>query len=490
MAGIPQWLRLRTPERDTVLYPAISYPTYAMGATLAGCRAVPVPVDDRWRIRLDAIDPADADRALCLWVNTPGNPAGGLDDLGAAAAWGRERGVPVLSDECYAEFTWDGPPRTILEHGAEGVVAVHSLSKRSNFAGARAGFYAGDADLVRYLSEVRKHAGFMVPGPVQAAGAVAWGDDAHVVEQAARYHERLVVLVEALRASASTPRLPGGAFYLWVPAPDGDAWALARRLAAEGGALVSPGEFYGPAGAGHVRVAAVQPLEQIQLLAERLTPLTNAARRASAGPRRPVRSVHGRDCGHAADDAPVVRRTHPAGQAQGPGGAGARRRCCWWAGSCSASCWRSPAWSTWPSRSTTTSACRCRAAGRWSSPRPAPTTSTTSGRTSLVGDSYFSPSQLAIIGPGGAQLPIVVGRTTSTYEFGDHRGRSIGTFRADVAGHVPDPHPPARRRDPATSASSPPGRSRSPRTRRSGRWGSCWPGCSAAVPWCSRASCC
>ncbi len=270
VAGIPQWLRLRTPERDTVLYPAISYPTYAMGATLAGCRAVPVPVDDGWRIRLDAIHEADADRALCLWVNTPGNPAGGLDDLGAAAAWGRDRGVPVFSDECYAEFTWDGPPRTILEHGAGGVVAVHSLSKRSNFAGARAGFYAGDAELVGYLSEVRKHAGFMVPGPVQAAGAAAWADDSHVVEQAARYHERLVVLVDALGSVGLDARLPGGAFYLWVPAPGGDAWALARRLAAEGGALVSPGEFYGPAGAGHVRVAAVQPLDRIRLLAERL----------------------------------------------------------------------------------------------------------------------------------------------------------------------------------------------------------------------------
>ena len=96
---------------------------------------------------------------------------------------GREHGVPVLSDECYVEFTWDGPPRTILEHGPEGVLAVHSLSKRSNLAGVRAGVYAGDPELVRYLSEVRKHAGFMVPGPVQAAAVAAWGDDAHVDEQ-------------------------------------------------------------------------------------------------------------------------------------------------------------------------------------------------------------------------------------------------------------------------------------------------------------------
>lgn len=263
VAGLPHWLRLRQPERDTVLYPEISYPTYAMGATLAGARAVPVPVDDRWRIRLDAIDPADAARAICLWVNTPGNPAGGLDDLGAAAAWGRDRDVPVLSDECYAEFTWDGPPRTILAHGTSGVLAVHSLSKRSNLAGARVGFYAGDEDLVSYLSEVRKHAGFMVPGPVQAAGAVAWSDDVHVDEQRARYRARLELLVDRLVAAGVEAELPGGAFYLWVPAPEGDAWAFAELLARRAGLLVSPGEFYGPAGAGHVRIAAVQPLAAI-----------------------------------------------------------------------------------------------------------------------------------------------------------------------------------------------------------------------------------
>jgi len=270
VAGLPHWLRLRTPERDTVLYPAISYPTYAMGATLAGCRAVAVPVDEQWRIRLDAIEPADANRALCLWVNTPGNPAGALDDLGAAAAWGRHHAVPVISDECYAEFTWDGPPRSILQHGVEGVLAVHSLSKRSNFAGARIGFYAGDAGLVSYLSELRKHAGFMTPGPVQAAGAVAWADDDHVAEQRGRYRQRLDLLAEALTSFGLDVSPPGGAFYLWVPAPDGDAWALTGRLATGAGVLVSPGEFYGDAGAGHVRVAAVAPTDRIRTLVDRL----------------------------------------------------------------------------------------------------------------------------------------------------------------------------------------------------------------------------
>jgi succinyldiaminopimelate transaminase len=270
VAGVPHWLRLRDPSRDTVLYPSISYPTYAMGATFAGARAVAVPALPDGRLDLEAIENDDAARALCLWVNTPGNPTGALGDLAAEAAWGRAHGVPVLSDECYVEFTWRGPRRTILEHGTDGVLAVHSLSKRSNLAGARAGFYAGDAELVHYLGEVRKHAGFMVPGPVQAAAVAAWGDDAHVDEQCARYLARLERLAAVLTAAGVPAPVPDGAFYLWVPAPDGDAWALTRRLAADAGALVSPGEFYGPDGAGFVRVAVVQPDDRIELVARRL----------------------------------------------------------------------------------------------------------------------------------------------------------------------------------------------------------------------------
>jgi aspartate/methionine/tyrosine aminotransferase len=178
--------------------------------------------------------------------------------------------VPVLSDECYVEFTWDGPRHTILEHGTAGVLAVHSLSKRSNLAGARAGFYAGDPDLVHYLSEVRKHAGFMVPGPVQAAAIAAWADDEHVEAQRDRYRARLETMADALELVGVKAPLPAGAFYLWAPAPDGDAWGLARLLAERGGLLVSPGELYGPDGAGHVRVAVVQPDERLALVADRL----------------------------------------------------------------------------------------------------------------------------------------------------------------------------------------------------------------------------
>jgi succinyldiaminopimelate transaminase len=270
VATVPHYLRLRDPEKDTVLYPAVSYPTYAMGALLAGCRAVPVPVDDGWHVVLSAIDDGDARRAVCLWVNTPANPTGAVDDLGAAAAWGRAHGVPVFSDECYVEFTWAGPGHTILEHGVEGVVAVHSLSKRSNLAGLRAGFYAGDDELVGYLAEVRKHAGLMVPGPVQLGAGVALADDDHVEVQRDRYRERLDLLRAAFVAAEIEVPAPEGTFYLWVPAPHGDAWAFTERLAKEAGVLVSPGEFYGAAGSGHVRIAVVQPTARLELAARRI----------------------------------------------------------------------------------------------------------------------------------------------------------------------------------------------------------------------------
>ncbi|HET9690412.1 MAG TPA: pyridoxal phosphate-dependent aminotransferase [Acidimicrobiales bacterium] len=272
VATTPAWMAKRDPGRDTVLYPAVSYPTYAMGAELAGLRAVPVPLDAHWRLDLTAVADSDAERALLLWSNTPGNPAGGLDDLQAVAAWGRHRGIPVFSDECYCEFTWDGPPRSVLAGGSvEGVVALHSLSKRSNLAGLRVGWYSGDPEIVGYLGEVRKHAGLMVPGPAQAAAAAALTDRAHVDEQRQRYRSRLERLAEVLRAGMGLEvGLPAGGFYLWVAAPDGDAWALSAALADRAGVIASPGEFYGPAGGGHVRLAVVAPSERIEVVARRL----------------------------------------------------------------------------------------------------------------------------------------------------------------------------------------------------------------------------
>jgi aspartate/methionine/tyrosine aminotransferase len=204
-----------------------------------------------------------------LWVNSPSNPTGALDDLGAAAAWGRQHDVPVFSDECYVEFTWQRAGESIVQHGLDGVVALHSLSKRSNLAGVRVAFYAGDADIVNYLKEVRKHVGMMVPGPAQAAGVVALADDAHVETQREVYRRRLAHTAEILAkwSGVSVP-LPAGGFYLWFDS--GDGWAFAERLARDGGALVSPGDFYGAGGANNVRVAVVQPDEKIELLARRL----------------------------------------------------------------------------------------------------------------------------------------------------------------------------------------------------------------------------
>ena len=263
VASVPGYLHLRDPSRDTILYPIVSYPTYEMGATLAGLRAVPYA-------RLSDIDAADARRALALWVNSPGNPTGELGDLADAAAWGRARGIPVLSDECYAEFSWAAGPTTILRSGVDGVLAVHSLSKRDNFAGARIGFYAGDPELVSYLREVRKHAGLMPAGPVQQAAIVALDDDAHVDRQRERYARRLERLRDVLAACGYPASLPDGAFYLWVEVPSGDAWGAALDLARQAGIVVSPGEFYGPTGTDHIRVAAVQPDERIDLAARRV----------------------------------------------------------------------------------------------------------------------------------------------------------------------------------------------------------------------------
>jgi succinyldiaminopimelate transaminase len=279
VASLPRLLSLRDPSRDTVLYPAVSYPTYAMGAQLAGLRAVPVPVDDEWRLDLGAVDAADADRALLLWLNDPANPTGvsaTAAEMAASVAWARERGVVVASDECYAEFTYDdagspAPPVTALRSGADGVLAVHSLSKRSNMAGLRVGFVAGDPELVRYLGEMRKHAGLIVPSPVQAAAVAALGDDTHVDDQRARYAARRARLLPALESFGLVHDGGPSAFYLWLRAGAGETgWSIAARLAAVG-TLVAPGDLYGPAGEAHVRFAMTITDEQVDRTVERLT---------------------------------------------------------------------------------------------------------------------------------------------------------------------------------------------------------------------------
>jgi succinyldiaminopimelate transaminase len=273
VASLPHLLRLRNPRRDTVLYPAVSYPSYDMGAVLAGCRAVPVPLDADWHLDLDAIAEADAERALVLWMNEPGNPtssAAGASHFEKVAAWARARGIVVASDECYTEYAPE--PATILGSGVDGMLAVHSLSKRSNLAGMRVGFYAGDPELVAYLIETRKHAGLMAPVAMQAAAVAALGDDAHVAEQRERYAERRELAITALRAVGLVHGGGPCLFYLWLRREDGadDGWEIAAQLATAAGLLVAPGDLYGPAGADHVRLALVQPTDRFELAFDRL----------------------------------------------------------------------------------------------------------------------------------------------------------------------------------------------------------------------------
>ena len=284
---MPHWLRLRTPDRDTVLYPELAYPTYEMGALLAG-----VPCGARaGEARRHAWTSTRSPRgrrpgAVPVGRTAPANPTGQLDDLAAAAEWGRRHAVPVFSDECYAEFTWDGAGRA-----RSSSTATRAWWRSTRSRSARTAPACGSAstpatrELVNYLVELRRHAGFMVPGPIQHAAAVALEDDEHVDRQRAVYHERLRRFAAVLERVGIPAAMPAGAFYLWVPVParfagdevpleDGTvpspAFALARWLAAEGGVLVSPGDTYGPVGRGHVRVALVQPDERIDLVAARL----------------------------------------------------------------------------------------------------------------------------------------------------------------------------------------------------------------------------
>jgi succinyldiaminopimelate transaminase len=280
VASLPRMLSLRDPSRDTVLYPAAAYPTYEMGALLAGLRAVPVPVDDSWHLDLARVDPADAESALVLWCNDPSNPTGVAatpEQMRATVEWARTRGIIVASDECYAEFTYDdtgapAAPVTALSAGNDGVLAVHSLSKRSNMAGLRAGFVAGDAELVGYLGEMRKHGGLMTPAPVQAAAAAALGDDEHVHVQQLRYAARRAVALPALEARGLVHDGGPSTFYLWLRDADRtrDGWAITEDLASTG-LVVAPGDFYGDAGRDHVRVALTLTDDQVALVAERAT---------------------------------------------------------------------------------------------------------------------------------------------------------------------------------------------------------------------------
>jgi succinyldiaminopimelate transaminase len=250
---------------DTVVIPSVCYPTYEVGARLAG--ATVVRSDS-----LTALGPTP--RVRLIWVNSPGNPHGRVlpeAHLAKVVDWARERGAVVASDECYLELGWETEPVSTLSLGSvDGVLAVHSLSKRTNLAGYRAGFVAGDPALIGELLAVRKHAGMMVPAPVQAAMIAALGDTAHVAEQRERYAQRRDRLRPALLAAGFTIDHSEAGLYLWVTRGM-DSWATVDWLA-ERGILGAPGAFYGPAGERHVRLALTASDERIAAAAARLTP--------------------------------------------------------------------------------------------------------------------------------------------------------------------------------------------------------------------------
>ncbi|MFE2725504.1 succinyldiaminopimelate transaminase [Kitasatospora sp. NPDC059327] len=255
---------------DQVAYPRLAYPTYEVGARLCGAEPV----------EYDSVDELDGSRVRLLWVNSPSNPTGrvlGADELRRAVEWAREHRALLVSDECYLELGWEAEPVSVLHPDVcggdhEGLLAVQSLSKRSNLAGYRASFVAGDPVVVKELLGVRKHSGMIVPAPVQAAVVAALADDAHVAEQRGRYAARRAALRAALEAYGFRVEHSEASLYLWAT-QDRPCWETVAELA-ELGILAAPGDFYGPAGAAFVRVAFTATDERVAAAVERL----NAAR--------------------------------------------------------------------------------------------------------------------------------------------------------------------------------------------------------------------
>jgi succinyldiaminopimelate transaminase len=251
---------------DTVAIPALAYPTYDIGARLSGAQVIATD-------SLSAIGPA---RVSLIWVNSPSNPTGAVlpaAHLAKVVTWARERGALVVSDECYFELGWSREPISILHpsvcgNDPTGVIALHSLSKRSNLAGYRFGFAAGDPAVIARLLEVRKHAGMMVPSPIQAAAVAALSDADHVVQQRARYGARRARLTAALESAGFRIDHSEAGLYLWATR-DEPCWATIAWLA-DLGILAAPGDFYGAAGSRHVRVALTASDERVEAAATRL----------------------------------------------------------------------------------------------------------------------------------------------------------------------------------------------------------------------------
>ena len=256
---------------DVMVYPELAYPTYEIGARLAGATAV---ASDS----LLALGPAPV---RLVWLNSPSNPTGRVlpvSHLQKVVAWARERGAVVASDECYMTLGWEESPVSVLDPAVcggsfDGLLAVHSLSKRSNLAGYRAGFVTGDPALVADLLAIRKQAGMIVPDPVQAAMIAAFGDEAHVVAQRSLYAARRSALRAAFVPAGFVVEHSEAGLYLWLRHPSLGCWAAAEMLADQCGILVTPGSVYGPSGERHVRVALTATDERVAAAVKRLAEL-------------------------------------------------------------------------------------------------------------------------------------------------------------------------------------------------------------------------
>ena len=252
---------------DVVVIPELAYPTYEVGALLAGATVA----------RADGLTQLGPATPALIYANSPSNPTGrvlGVDHLRKVVEFARERGVIVASDECYLGLVWDGEAPSILDDrvcGGDhtGLLAIHSLSKSSNLASYRAGFVTGDPALVGELLAVRKHAGMIVPLAVQDAMTAALGDDAHEGVQRGIYRERRSVLLDALRGAGFTVDHSEAGLYLWTTR--GEACRDTVDWFADRGILVAPGDFYGPRGGQHVRIALTAPDERIAAARLRLS---------------------------------------------------------------------------------------------------------------------------------------------------------------------------------------------------------------------------
>lgn len=274
VAWLPTLLNLNSSH--TIAIPAVAYPTYKVGALIAKCEVV---IADGVAQLEKARKEADAkNKPLKLvWLNSPSNPTGAVlsqEELSNIVEWAQANEVIVASDECYIELGWNTVPKSILHkdvigNSSKNILAIHSLSKRSNFAGYRAGILVGDEFIVKTILEIRKHAGMLTPLPVQAAAAAAFDDDQHVQQQYEVYKNRRIKLSAALIKAGFRIDHSDAGLYLWATRNE-DCWSTVKWLA-EKGALVAPGAFYGVEGERHVRIALTATDERIDSLIARIS---------------------------------------------------------------------------------------------------------------------------------------------------------------------------------------------------------------------------